>query len=145
MKALVIRHPFAHFVADGKKALEIRPFKVNYRGPLLIIGGLAMHDGRCIIEGVEMDCLDALRLLWNLGVTLPMGTAIAQVDLVDCRPMTELDAEAAMHPYVPGAYVWELRKARRVKPFPMRGQLGLMNVEAEVEREIEILTETSEP
>lgn len=139
MKALVIRHPFAHFVADGKKTLEIKPIRAKHRGPLLIIAGQALHEGSCIIEGTEMECLETVKMLWRLDETLSMGKAIAIVDMVGCRLMIPEDAAAAMHTFKPDHYVWEFTNARRIKPFHVCGQLGIMNVEVE-ESEIEFIT-----
>lgn len=38
MKAISLRQPWADLVIDGKKTLELRPWKTNYVGPILIHG-----------------------------------------------------------------------------------------------------------
>lgn len=51
----------------------------------------------------------------------PAGCALAIVRVVDCRPITRSDGSPA--------YSWELELVRRLLPFPVRGKLGLYDVE----------------
>jgi len=51
------------------------------------------------------------------------------VKLVECRPMVRLDEMAACCAVYDGAFSWILREIRRIKPFSVRGQLGLYDVE----------------
>ncbi len=104
MKALSVKQPWANLIASGKKTIETRVWATDYRGHLLIVSSKKPK-----IE--------------------PAGHAIAVVELVDCRPMTMEDQDAACCPIYPGAFSWILRNIRRVKPFPVRGQLGLYDVD----------------
>jgi len=103
MKALSVRQPWANRIACGTKTIETRTWATPYRGPLLIVSSKSPR-----IE--------------------PAGYALAVADLVDCRPMTAVDEDAARCAPYPGAYSWVLANIRRVKPFPVRGQLGIYDV-----------------
>jgi hypothetical protein len=103
IKAISLKQPWANLVASGKKTIETRTWKTSYRGPLLIVS-----SKKPPIE--------------------PAGNALAVADLVDCRPMTKADEKKACIKLFPGAYAWILKDTRRIKPFPLRGSLGLLTV-----------------
>lgn len=91
-------------IAQGEKTIETRTWRTAYRGKLLIVSSRAPR-----IE--------------------PVGCALAIGNLVDCRPMTQTDEEAARCQVYPGAYAWVLSNIRKVRPFPVKGKLGLYDVE----------------
>ena len=100
MKALSIRQPWANLIAPGDKTIEVRSRPTKYRGPLLIVSA-------------------------KRPAVPPAGCALAVVNLVDCRPMTEADEPAAMAKREPDQWAWILTDIRRIEPRPVRGQLGL--------------------
>ena len=100
MKALSIRQPWANLIAPGDKTIEVRSRPTKYRGPLLIVSA-------------------------KRPAVPPAGCALAVVNLVDCRPMTEADEPAAMAKREPDQWAWVLTDIRRIEPRPFRGQLGL--------------------
>ncbi len=100
MKALSIRQPWANMIASGKKTIETRTWRTNYRGPLLIVSSRTPR-----IE--------------------PAGYALAVAELIDCRPMTREDEEKACYQIYPRAQAWVLTNIRRIDPFPVNGKLGL--------------------
>ena len=104
MKALSIRQPWANLIATGEKTIETRTWSTAYRGPLLIVSSRSPK-----IE--------------------PAGFAIAIADLADCRAMTREDERAARCSLYPNAFSWLLRNIRKIHPFPVRGKLGLYEVE----------------
>lgn len=106
VKALVLKQPWASMIASGKKTIETRVWKTSYRGELLIV---ASRKPR--IPG------------------LPSGQAVALATLADCRPMMREDEGAACCEKYDGAWSWVLENVRRLKPFPVTGQLGLFSVE----------------
>lgn len=106
MKALSVKQPWANMIASGEKTIETRTWPTEYRGELLIVSS----------KTPKID---------------PAGFALAVADLVDCRPMTEKDQLNACCAIYPGAFAWVLRNVRRITPFPVRGQLGLFDVDAE--------------
>jgi ASCH domain-containing protein len=103
MKALSIKQPWANLIASGKKTIETRLWPTDYRGPLLIVSSKTpdIH---------------------------PAGYAVAIGELVDCRPMTASDEQAACCARYPGAFSWVIRDIRKIEIFPVRGKLGLYDV-----------------
>ena len=124
MKALSIKQPWAWAIADGFKTIETRTWPTNHRGELLIVASLKP---------------DKAMLDWFLSQTphiesqIEYGKAIAVVDLVDCRLMTDADADAALCDVYKGMWSWVFENVRPIEPFPVRGQLGLYEVEYEFE------------
>ena len=114
MKALSVKQPWANWIIGGTKAIETRTWKTGFRGQLLICASKSI-DALAARSDVE----------YHLG---PRGAAIGIVDLVDCRLMTKADEPAAMCPVTPGRYAWVLRNARPIKPFAVKGALGLYEV-----------------
>ena len=112
MKALSIRQPWASMITSGKKTIETRLWKTDYRGNLLIVAG------RQWAEGFLSD------------LSLPIGQGIAVVRLTDCSPMTEADEKAACCKVYDGAFAWVFEDVRLIQPFPVKGQLGLFEVSA---------------
>lgn len=113
MKALTVKQPWAELIASGKKPLETRTWSTSYRGRL------AIHAGKEADEDAPA---------WNPSdARLPRGTIVAIAELVDCRPMTPADEEAACCSYVEGKYVFVLEAVRRLPPpgIPAKGKLGL--------------------
>ncbi len=104
MKALSIKQPWANMIASGVKTIETRTWCTDYRGSLLIVSSKTPR-----IE--------------------PAGYAIAVAKLVDCRTMTKRDEEEACCDWYPGAYSWVLINTKKIKPFPVRGRLGIYDVD----------------
>jgi hypothetical protein len=103
MKALSVRQPWANMIAGGEKTIETRKWLTDYRGDLLIVSSRQ--------PPIE-----------------PAGFAVALVKVIGCRLMTKADEAAARCAIYPGAYSWILTDVRRLKPFPVRGQLGIFEV-----------------
>jgi len=106
MKALSVKQPWANLIANGEKTIETRLWPTSYRGPLLIVSSKTPNIH-------------------------PAGYALAIAELVDCRPMTGADERAARCATYPGAYSWILRNTRKITMFPVRGKLGLYDVEVQ--------------
>lgn len=104
MKALSIKQPWANMIASGEKTIETRTWSTDYRGPLLIVSSKTPR-----IE--------------------PAGYALAVAKLIDCRPMTKDDEDEACCEIYAKAHAWVLTNVRRIKPFAVKGQLGLYEVE----------------
>jgi hypothetical protein len=104
MIALSVRQPWANLIACGKKTVETRVWRTQYRGQLLICS-----SARPAIE--------------------PAGYAVAVATLADCRPMNAGDEQAACCAVYPGAWAWVLRDVRPIRPFRVRGRLKLFKVE----------------
>ncbi len=108
MKALSVKQPWANLIASGEKTIETRVWATDYRGDILIVSSKQPR-----IE--------------------PAGCAVAVVELAECRPMTLSDEAAAQCPIYDDAVAWVLRNLRAIEPFPVRGQLGLFEIEVPAE------------
>jgi hypothetical protein len=106
MKALSIKQPWANLIASGEKTVETRKWKTDYRGRLLLC------------SAKEPDIV-------------PAGCAVAIATLVDCRPMSVLDEPQAQCRKYDGAFAWVFEDVRRIKTFPVRGELRLFEVAVE--------------
>jgi len=115
IKAVSIRQPWASMIAAGDKTIETRTWPTRYRGELLI----------CSSKGPICRQLSGL----------PYGKALATARLADCRPMTPTDEPAARCGWYDGAWAWVLEDIRAIeRPFDVKGQLGIYEVEIEVDR-----------
>jgi ASCH domain len=103
MKALSVKQPWANMIASGKKTIEVRRWATDYRGQLLIVSSR------------------------NPPIE-PAGCAVAIATVIECRKMSKTDEAAAACPIEPDAYAWVLGNVRRVRPFPVRGKLGIFDV-----------------
>ena len=118
MKAISIRQPWASWIARGEyvsgvfrqKTIETRSWTTKHRGDLLIVSTKKPE--------------------WP---HYPLGKALCIVSLVDCREMKASDEWDAMcsntaHWPMP-RYAWILENIRPIKPFPVKGQQRLYEVE----------------
>ena len=103
-KAISLKQPWANLVASGKKTIETRKWSTNYRGDLVI----------CSSQKPKID---------------PAGYALCIVELYDVRPMEKKDEKKACVKVYPRAHSWFLRNLRPIKPFPVKGSLGIYNLE----------------
>jgi hypothetical protein len=104
MKAISIKQPWANLIASGQKTIETREWSTPYRGQILLVSSK--------IPKIE-----------------PAGCAVAVADLVDCRVMTKGDENAAKCSIYPNAFAWVLENVRAIEPFPVKGRLGLYEVD----------------
>lgn len=107
--ALTVKNPYASWIADGTKTIEVRSKPTKYRGRLLI-GASA----KPIIDGMQSGC------------------TVALVTLYDCIPVKDMTTEQWLstrinrpqHEYIE-QYGWMLKDVQAIVEFPMRGQLGI--------------------
>lgn len=126
MKALSVRQPWAAAIVTGLKTIETRTYYTKYRGPLLIVSSKSCD--KVMMDYVLSLVNDRERFLANMFY----GHAVATVNLVDCRPMKYNDEDAAMCDMYDSAFAWILEDIKPIKPFPVKGQLGLFEVEAKI-------------
>lgn len=123
MKAISVRQPWARFIADGSKNVEVRTWRTSYRGPLLICSSSRQDQN---FEKLERD-------------VFALGVALCVVDLCDIEPMSPAHVKAA-YPCddeslwqgedFGGQYAWLLKDPRVVlDPFPVKGKLNFFEVE----------------
>ncbi len=121
MKALSVRQPWAQWIANGEKTVEVRSRPTHHRGTLVI----------CSSAQPSPDFRDSVR---EHG--LPLGRLVCVVNVVDCVPMTEEHFDAACFLWddlrvLPedGAWAWILADARVIEPVPQKGKLNLWKVD----------------
>ncbi len=103
MKAISVRQPWATLIATGKKKIEYRTWKVNYRGDLLIVASAGRYDDDC--RDQHLDPAD-----------LAYGTAICVVELWKITGSE-------------GDYRWHVRDPRGVEAVPVKGFAAIYHVE----------------
>lgn len=114
MKTLALRQPWATYVAEGTKTVEVRTWRTHYRGPLLIVA-----------SGKPLELADEAGQLWRL----PTRVQVCIVDLLDARPMTPADEPLAHVPCAHGLWAWHVANPRHVRPVPHRGRLNLYHTD----------------
>ena len=123
MKALTICQPWAWAIAAGIKTIENRGRRTNYRGPLLIHAGRGLmyrhlfgtSITKYIVEFPDMNLLQ-------------FGGIIAQVNLVDCVPVSQLRGER----FAEGPWCWIMENVQPLAFTPAKGNLGLWNWEGPI-------------
>ena len=117
-KALLVKQPYAGYIATGEKQIEVRSKPTKYRGQLLIC---ASRDGKPSDDAPGYGC------------------TLAFVELYDCKPLSELTDKQWAQTKLPANIVQELKtkgrgwgwmfmNPRRVIEFPVKGQLGIFNL-----------------
>lgn len=109
-RALSVKEPWASLIREGKKTIETRTWNTKYRGDVLIVAS-------------------------KRPKSFYAGNALAIAELIDCRPMTDVDVSRACCLVYDRAWSWVLQNVRPIKPFSVKGQLGLYTVQADLEIE----------
>lgn len=122
MKALSVTQPWAHLILEGRKTIETRMWDTAFRGDLLVC---ATREKSGIVRNTAEE----------FGIpfaSLVFGHALCVVEVHRVRPMTRLDEAEALCEREQGRYSWLLRNVRRVDPFPVKGRLGLFDVDFQI-------------
>lgn len=125
MKALSVRQPWASLIAEGTKTVEVRSWRTDYHGPLVICAS-ARFD--CGFAGLQAEAR-----------TFPLGVAVCLVQLIDVVPMVAALHATAANPLDPpqevlaepvdGLFAWLLGSPQVISPqFPVRGKLHLFDI-----------------
>jgi hypothetical protein len=122
MYALSIKQPWLDLILDGKKTLEIRTWRTHYRGPLLLV------SSKFIDRTARLSIYPDVRKA-ALSDGHVLGHALGVCKLVNCRPMKTCDKKAALCDFYPGFIAWVLSDIKEIEPFPVKGQLGLYEME----------------
>jgi len=102
MHTLSIKQPWAGMIARGEKTIEVRTWRTDYRGPLLIVASKSP------------------RLAGQ-----PAGAAVCVVDVVNCRRGDMADEAAAHCEVYDDDWLWALANPRPVEPFQVTGRFGI--------------------
>lgn len=120
MKALSIQPLYATLIALGEKFIELRSWKTDYRGPIVICAGKAQNKAER--EGMLN------------------GHAVAVVELEDVRPYvdeTDRDLAFLFEDETFEGYSWVFKSVTPIKPIPVKGRLSLF--ELDIDEQIEYL------
>lgn len=107
MKALTIYPDYCLDIYTGKKTIECRTWKTNYRGELLI----------CAAKRPTPGCIS--------------GYAYFTVNLTDIEPFSKEHLKAAGLIRMPKSkcYAWHFEDRQPVYPIPVSGKQGLFDVD----------------
>jgi len=122
MKALTVLQPYAGWIASRNKTIETRTWQTKFRGDLLICSGQRIHS-------LFKDDYKNHKGDWQNKWLNLFGKALCIVCIEDCKPMTFDDEKLAMCEHYPGAWSWYLSNIRQIKPFDIKGQLGLFDID----------------
>lgn len=129
IRALTIRQPFPELILRRRKPYEIRSWKTNYRGPLLIHSAAKVKTDCAEVAGLNVD---------TLMTSAFVGIAV----LSDVRPYTRADSKLlnqrrAIGGWSPGSFSWVLRNPIRfARPIKGNGKLGLFRVSPTIARQV---------
>ena len=130
MKVLSLTEPYATIIKEGKKAIETRSWKTNYRGKLYI------HASSTKIPKEYRENKDLMNLV-DIN-NLNYGYIVCSCELIDCVEMTdEFIEEVKLNKeeyisgiYARGRYAWILKNIQILdKPIKAKGHLGIWNLD----------------
>lgn len=131
MRALTIRQPWAGQIHAGRKLVENRGWRTDYRGPLAIHAAATVdkHAGLPDPDAdVELHLLLLGQKYWRPGrdpvghPMLALGAIVAVAQLVDVHPANRCCAPWGQ----PAVQHWVLADVQALpEPIPCRGSLGL--------------------
>lgn len=146
-RALTVRQPWAWAILRGFKAIELRTWRADYRGPLVIHASSSRvdchADAAATIDGIDPDVArqsDVVCDWWDAQprdtrpTIMPFGAFAGHVDLVDCVEAGDLPAALARHGLPDrqlywqhdGLYHWILaHPVHYAEPIPAKGRLNL--------------------
>lgn len=142
MKFLMVKQPFANLITLKLKTLESRYWArtCNYRGDILICASKAPmkhYEVRNVMTGQQWNEFEAIRRKLGHDIYEPCGVAQCVVRMTDFRPMNRIeDEKSAFVKWQPGLKVLDFQDIRPVVSFPITGMLGLLNLPAELEKQI---------
>lgn len=128
MKVLSLTEPYVTIIKEGKKTIETRSWKTNYRGKLYI------HASSTKIPKKYRENKDLMNLV-DIN-NLNYGYIVCSCELIDCVKMTDEFIEKVKlnnEEYISGIYArdryaWILKNIEILdKPIKAKGHLGIWN------------------
>ena len=133
-KAISLHQPWAELIAMGFKHYETRSWSTNYRGKLVICSA-KKNTKQQQLNYESLASILGIDLTLHPWDSLPLGMAIALVNLTDCIKMTDEFIEAQSEHeqlcghWEPGRFAWKLDDISPISPpISIKGQQGLWNV-----------------
>ncbi|EAZ90065.1 ASCH domain-containing protein [Crocosphaera chwakensis] len=134
VKAISLHQPWASLIAMGFKHYETRSWGTNYRGKLVICAA-KKNTKQQRLNYESLASMLNIDLTLNPWDSLPLGMAIAIVDLTDCIEMTDefineqSESEQMCGHWEPERFAWQLDNIKPIfPPIPIKGQQGLWDV-----------------
>ena len=130
MKVISLTEPFATLISEGKKYIETRSWKTNYRGELYIHASKTKIRKEWLNNKELMDLVDDKNLNY--------GYIICKCNLIDCIYMDEefINKIKKNHQeylcgiYEVGRYAWILDNVELLnEKIPAKGNLNIWNYE----------------
>lgn len=128
MKVISIIEPWASLIKEGRKKIETRSWKTNYRGKIYI------HASLKKVPKNNERINNLLSLLKDKN--FKYGSIIAEAEIIDCIYMDEMFLEKIKNnpqeyicgEYSIGRYAWILDNIKILpEPIPAKGSLGIWN------------------
>ena len=122
MKALSLKQPWAELIVSGRKTLEIRKWRTNFRGEFLIHASKVPNS----------------KAMERLGFkNLPTGCIVGKAKIVDVKEYNSIEEfERDTDKHFAKDYEWNgklygfvVKDAQRVKEKPLKGQLNFFEVD----------------
>jgi len=114
MKALSLKQPLAELIVSGKKTIELRKWRTNFRGKFLV------HASK----------ISDKKAMKKFGFDkLPLGMIVGESELVEVKKYNnesehKKDKNKHLADSSWGKYGFILKNSKRVKPIPMKGKLN---------------------
>ena len=107
MKALSLKQPWADLIVQGKKIIETRKWRTNFRGEFYIHASKSFDKKNCESFGIKNPVTGAL---------------IGKVELVNDEDYRKHFAKNFVR------YGYLLRNIKRINPVPYKGKLNFFEV-----------------
>jgi hypothetical protein len=120
MKALTVCQPWASLIARGEKTIELRSRPSKYRGQFVVCAGKKPATS----DPVRARVAEERGLL-----AAPRSVTLCIVELVECRPASGGDSQAACVTPPPGSFAWVLRVVSQLEPVPVSGSLSFWTLD----------------
>ena len=120
MKALSLKQPWAELILLGKKTIELRKWKTNFRGKFFIHA--SKNFDKSMLESYGLN-------------NLVTGAIVGEVELIGVKIYNneeEFLKDSNKHlakEFKYGKYGFILRNMKRIKPVPYKGKLNFFEVE----------------
>ena len=138
-QALFWKQPFGAAMFCGKE-YESRTWKTTKRGLILVCTSLKPYEFKSVLATSGHEQYRRLNQAIEGHRTKNLcGYAIGVVDLVDCFPMKAEHEDKAFVKYDPDLFIWKCENPKLIKPFPLKGQMGFMNLSPEIIAKIEYI------
>lgn len=140
MRTISLWQPWASLWLNGVKIHETRGWSTNYRGHLAVHAAKRRID-KVLAPDLEAICLSKFGPNWRQ--TLPVGSLIGFLTLIDCIPSIAVDRrfstveDFACGNFEPNRFAWRASTFRSAlsSPVPYVGRQGFFSVPDELMRE----------